>query len=88
MTKPLPCPFCGVVPEVRPACPEKEGNAWGEVLCVNPECPAQPSVLDGVDVSDDRGSLAYIEAAIERWNRRFPTDTHPHSLTLTRSQSC
>ena len=67
---PKPCPFCGAAPEVRPKDPETEGDAWGEVACVNPECPAQPSVQDGEDVADERGSDAYKAAAIKRWNRR------------------
>lgn len=65
--KPLAC-LCGVVPLVRPENPEVEGNAWGAVICVNPECPANPFVEDGIDVCDDRGSDAYKRAAIERWN--------------------
>jgi len=68
MTKPLPC-LCGVVPEVHPLDPEIGGNAWGSVFCKNPDCPAQPIVNDGLNFSDDRGSDAYKEAAILRWNK-------------------
>lgn len=59
------------VPEVRPVDAELEGNAWGRVECVNTECYANPSVTDGEDVADDRGSDAYKRRAIERWNRRY-----------------
>lgn len=66
----LPCPFCGQQPEVFPKDPEREGNAWGRVSCVNDRCPAQPSVEDGSSVSDERGTRAYQRLAIRRWNRR------------------
>jgi hypothetical protein len=76
-TKPLPCPFCGDEPELYPTDPKREGNAWGEVRCMNPECPTYSTqrdrgvvVRDGEDVADDRGSAKYIEAAIARWNQR------------------
>lgn len=68
--KPLPCPFCGSNPEVRPFNPKTEGDAWGRVVCVNINCQANPGVGDGVDVADDRGSDEYKRAAIERWNGR------------------
>jgi hypothetical protein len=68
LPEPCPCPWCGEIPIVRPQFPEREGNAWGEVECNNPDCPAQPSVCDGIDVADSRGSDAYKRAAIERWN--------------------
>lgn len=69
-TEPRPCPFCGQQPEVRPTDPATEGNAWGEVCCINPACPTQPSVGDGRDINDDRGTRAYQAMAIQRWNRR------------------
>jgi hypothetical protein len=37
---------------------------------MNDKCPVQPFVFDGIGIADDRGSDAYIEAAIIRWNRR------------------
>lgn len=74
MLKPKPCPFCGVDPKVFPTNPEVEGNAWGEVCCVNPQCSAQPHVRDGADVSDYRGSEAYKDEAIKRWNTRAVTE--------------
>ena len=71
MTEPLPCPWCGQRPTVAPQNPKEDGNAWGKVACLNQECPAYGvSVGDGVDVCDERGSDAYKEAAILRWNTR------------------
>lgn len=70
MVKPLPCPFCGAEPELFPKDPKREGNAFGEVRCVNPKCPAQPMVSDGELVADDRGTAAYQAIAVSRWNRR------------------
>lgn len=64
----LPCPFCGKTPIVVPINPEIEGNAWGEVKCVNKHCFAQPTVRDGCKVTDD--AIDYKKAAIKRWNRR------------------
>lgn len=68
----LPCPFCGETPHVGPEHPEIRGNAWGFVECQNDACPAQPRVQDGEDIADDRGSDAYKQCAIKRWNRRAP----------------
>jgi hypothetical protein len=68
--KPKPCPFCGEKPAIHPMFPEVEGDAWGEVACTNPVCPAQPKVRDGQEVADERGTAAYQESAIKRWNHR------------------
>ena len=68
--KPLPCPFCGALPIILPEKPERDGGCWGEVKCVNKECCVSPCVYDGDPVADDRGSEAYIQLAIERWNIR------------------
>ena len=67
---PLPCPFCGKKPKTTPSHPDLDGDAWGAVICVNKRCPSGPQVLDGVTVADSRGSGAYIDCAIRRWNKR------------------
>lgn len=76
---PLPCPFCGALPEVGPANPHLHGNAFGYVQCVNHRCASFNAatgfgarVRDGADSCDDRGSAAYKRLAIQRWNRRKP----------------
>jgi hypothetical protein len=67
---PRRCPFCGTMPVLLPLNPLIEGNAWGAVECVNPECPAEgPRVTDGEPVRDERGTASYQQAAILRWNR-------------------
>jgi len=66
----LSCPFCGRQPEVVPSNPDEDGDAWGMVLCSNGDCVAQPSVLDGEEISDSRGSDEYKNSAIRRWNAR------------------
>lgn len=77
--KPLPCPFCGKNPRVFPTNPEREGNAWAAVECHNGRCPTHDRaggygvrVTDGTLQSDERGSDAYKQAAIARWNKRAP----------------
>jgi hypothetical protein len=67
---PLPCPFCGKNPHVMPSNPDLDGNAWGAVKCVNARCAVQPSCRDGSKQADERGSGAYKDLAIKRWNRR------------------
>ena len=37
----------------------------------NPCSPAQPSVRDGEEVADQRGSDGYKDVAIRRWNTRL-----------------
>jgi hypothetical protein len=66
---PIVCPWCKKKPSVFPKNPKEEGNAWGEVRCMNGRCPAQPSVGDGSEVADNRGSHAYKQMAIKRWNK-------------------
>lgn len=68
--RPLSCPFCGEQPELFPKNPKVEGTVWGEVRCTYSGCAAKPSVRDGEEVNDERGSDAYKRAAIQRWNRR------------------
>lgn len=67
--KPRRCPFCGGTPTVYPLNPEKDGDAWGAVGCANDNCPAKPYVEDGEDISDERGTEAYKQIAIKRWNK-------------------
>lgn len=71
---PLPCPFCGEIPAVQPEDPKTQGNAFGQVECVNKHCPVQPICGDGEDCADDRGSEAYKQAAVRRWNRRIENE--------------
>jgi hypothetical protein len=72
---PLPCPFCGNPPKVGPKRPDLDGNAWGYVQCTNARCHVNPEVRDGCDVADERGSGAYQDLAIKRWNKR-PNPAH------------
>lgn len=67
---PLPCPFCGKLPALFPENPKKEGNAWGAVGCTNDDCCANPYVRDNDPVADERGTEAYQQIAIARWNVR------------------
>ena len=71
MIKIKPCPFCGNDPVLLPTNPKEEGDNWGAVQCVCGYCPARPRVSDGVAVSDDRGTKAYQQEAIRRWNVRW-----------------
>jgi hypothetical protein len=68
--KPMACPFCGKTPKILPECPEEDGDAWGEVACVNKKCAVQPVCKDGCTVSDMRGPGRYKDIAILRWNFR------------------
>ena len=70
MIKPLPCPFCGAEPDVLPEDPESEGDCWGEVVCSNDDCYVKARCGDGAFLAEDRGSEAYKQLAIARWNRR------------------
>lgn len=72
LIRPRPCQFCGEIPLVQPENPDRDGDTWGMVSCINRDCPAQPRVLDGESVADNRGSGAYINAAIRRWNGPLP----------------
>jgi hypothetical protein len=69
---PLPCPFCGVEPKLEPKNPAEEGDAWGAVHCSSPRCAVNPYVADGQRSSDTRGTGAYMDCAIRRWNKRAP----------------
>ena len=70
---PLRCPFCGCRPALLPADPKEDGNAWGAVACVVKKCAVNPRVRDGQNVADDRGTGAYQDCAIRRWNKRAST---------------
>ncbi|MBI3229877.1 MAG: hypothetical protein HYZ45_06775 [Burkholderiales bacterium] len=75
--EPLSCPFCGEMPVILPTVEDVDagvcGAAYAEVRCINMRCPAQPSVHDGAEIADDRGSQAYKKLAIARWNQRSTT---------------
>ena len=68
MIKPIPC-RCGSIPILKPKDPKREGNAWGAVECINPECPVKPCIGDGENMADERGTAKYQKAAIIRWNK-------------------
>ena len=74
---PSACPFCGETPDIAPKNPKYEGNAWGQVRCINASCATYDdsqghgvAVSDGEECGDDRGPGAYMDAAIRRWNAR------------------
>lgn len=58
--KPLGCPFCGELPEVRKH-PRLASGHRGGVECINSRCTAYLFI-----------SAPTIEEAIERWNTRAP----------------
>lgn len=66
--QPLPCPFCGHEPETGPKNPERDGDGWGFVMCVNHDCPVEAGVraYDG----DPDNTTEHIKAAVKRWNTR------------------
>lgn len=69
---PLSCPFCGKKPKLAPKDPAREGNAWGAVYCSNSRCSVSPKARDGQSSADERGTGAYMDCAIRRWNKRKP----------------
>lgn len=73
---PLLCPFCGVKPKTLPLLKDvlagNAGSAYGAVYCASSRCFVNPIVRDGQEVADERGTGAYIDCAIKRWNKRKP----------------
>jgi hypothetical protein len=57
-----PCPFCGEIPEVHPLDPDKDGNGWAEVVCVNDKC--------NYFGSPEKSSRVSSCTAIKNWNTR------------------
>jgi hypothetical protein len=63
----LPCPFCGVVPELQPA--HTHGFFVG---CESPGCPVQPENTHNADTEAQ---------AAERWNQRAtPSARQPKAI--------
>lgn len=62
----LPCPFCGVAPEVNARLVPRDPNSSAAVRCENPACELRPYVLRGA-----------LDAALEAWNRRAPEGDQP-----------
>jgi hypothetical protein len=73
----LPCPFCGVTPDVRKAL--NHDDAWS-VVCANFEdangCVIQPRTAWYLPEGDQDGKTRAIEA----WNRRADSDPGVCSL--------
>jgi hypothetical protein len=72
-----PCPFCGAAPRFHPLDPDRDGDAWGTVRCENKSCATFDdvrgygvSVRDGETINDERGTTAYMKAAMARWDTR------------------
>jgi hypothetical protein len=74
---PLPCPFCGKKPKLGPQDPGRDGDAWGEVYCSYSRCGVNPRAKDGQMINDERGTGAYIDCAIRRWNKRAASTNPP-----------
>lgn len=63
MTKILPCPFCGEIPEISEyTSPKSKDTILFEVYCTNEDCY----------VESRTGEKSTKELAIECWNRRIP----------------
>ena len=70
IVSPKPCPFCGEKPMIGPKRPEIDGGGWGQVICINPKCAAQPDVQNRETDSLDPCSEDFKRGAIELWNTR------------------
>jgi hypothetical protein len=68
--KPLPCPFCGEYPEILTSEAADHTVISGKVVCVNPQCPAQPEVVDDRRLSDSINEEPFRSTLILQWNTR------------------
>lgn len=68
LTTPLPCPFCGAVPEVTV---HGSGRGqWAGVRCVADDCPAEPEAVDDTGLASPGDADVRKVSAIRRWNQR------------------
>lgn len=56
---PLPCPFCGGIPDIY------QNNGWLMITCQG-DCEVSPSIEQEGYTEEDSADI------IERWNRRKP----------------
>lgn len=61
------CPFCGEQPDIGPAVPSKDGDAWTFIRCFNEHCSAEAQVVNYADAT-------HRAEAIAAWNTRTPSD--------------
>jgi hypothetical protein len=62
---PLPCPFCGIIPETD------DGESGGAVECCADDCQVNPSVYrDHEPAADGFAACNGLDLAIECWNER------------------
>lgn len=57
----LRCPFCCQDPVVSPLNAELDGDDWGRVACMNPDC--------GLVSVQAYGGPKPVEKAVKKWNR-------------------
>lgn len=69
----LPCPFCGAYPEIIPLDADDPGIICGKIVCLNPQCPAQPEICDDRRLSGIENSESFKSVLISLWNTR-PTN--------------
>ena len=63
--QPLPCPWCGVLPETD------DGETGGTVECCAKQCPVGPSVF-----MYHEPAMNGLDLAIDRWNDRKTPANH------------